>query len=214
MEIIGRLYRIPLVTLREKIDALLHHFGMAAYRYRQAGSLSAGQITRVLLIKAFLTDPKIALLDEPTASLDPDIATEVRSFILQQRKERGLSIIITSHNMEEVGQICDRVLVLQKGKILQEDTPEMLARSVAVTVISFRVTEGLPNAIDLLEKNHWHYFSTDGILKVEIEENLIPTLITELVKGEVRFSHLEIQKPSLEDYFLYISRSTSPYSKD
>src|SRR4029079_10821049 len=98
-------------------------------RHARVSTLSAGQVTRLMLVKAFFTDPKIALLDEPTASLDPDVARDVCAFLLESRKKTGLSILFTSHKMQEVAELCDRVIVLKKGKIIADDLPKNLAKS-------------------------------------------------------------------------------------
>ena len=115
------------LTVAENLDVFGRLYGLAARCARHAArscsrgsasgtcvegsmaGLSAGQTTRVMLAKAFLARPTVALLDEPTASLDPDIADEVRDFVREQRDEEGVSIVFTSHNMDEVAQICDRV---------------------------------------------------------------------------------------------------------
>ncbi len=103
--------------------ALLERMGMADLRNASTRTLSSGQATRLNLTKAFLNDPEVLLLDEPTASLDPDIADRTRTLLKQERATRGLTMIYTSHNMSEVEQLCDRVIFLQKGKILAVDTP-------------------------------------------------------------------------------------------
>ena len=91
-------------------------------------TLATGQLTRLNLTKALLNDPKLLLLDEPTASLDPDIADRTRQLLLKIQKERGLTILYTSHNMMEVEEICDRVIFIQKGKLKDEGTPEELVK--------------------------------------------------------------------------------------
>ena len=96
---------------------------------------------RAILAKAFLTHPRVVLLDEPTAALDPDVALVVRQFILEQRKDHGVSIVFTSHNMAEVSEVCDRVLVLRNGTIIGHDTPESLAASVSKTRLHLMSTQ-------------------------------------------------------------------------
>src|SRR5579872_646757 len=105
LDIYGRLYGLPYGKRLEKIERYLKFFGMWDLRDREVGVLSAGEATRVMLAKAFLADPKIVLLDEPTASLDPDVAYDIRQFILQRQQELGVSFLITSHNMYEVTQV-------------------------------------------------------------------------------------------------------------
>src|SRR5262249_19811384 len=92
--------------------------------------LSLGQQTRLGLCRAFLNEPELVLLDEPTNSLDPDIADKTRRLLLRLRAERGLSMLYTSHNMAEVDQLCDRVLFLHHGRVTPAGTPLEVSRQV------------------------------------------------------------------------------------
>jgi ABC-2 type transport system ATP-binding protein len=121
LRIFADLYDVP--RAREKIDALLETFKLTHRRDQKAGVLSSGEQTRLNLCKALLNDPDLLFLDEPTASLDPDIADLVRTALRSFQKERGLTIVYTSHNMDEVEDLCDRVLFLHKGKKMIEGTP-------------------------------------------------------------------------------------------
>jgi len=132
LRVYSLLYGLKRAEFAKRIQKLLSHFGVWEQRYKTMSELSAGQITRVMLSKAFMPYPKLALLDEPTASLDPDIAHEVRTFIRTQQKEYGTTILYTSHNMNEVAELCKRVLFLKAGKIIAEDSPENLTKSAAV----------------------------------------------------------------------------------
>ena len=109
---------------RQKIDELLELFEISHLKKRVTGQLSSGESTRLNLCKAFLNDPSLLLLDEPTASLDPDIADKVRTQINRLRHERNLSILYTSHNMRDIETICDRIIFLHKGKIIVQGTRE------------------------------------------------------------------------------------------
>lgn len=111
---------------RARIDTLLHEFEADNFRDEQFSQLSAGQKTRANLCKALLNDPDVLLLDEPTASLDPSIAARTRGLLLQIQKERQITILFTSHNMDEVQQMCDRVALLHNGEIYMIDTPANL----------------------------------------------------------------------------------------
>jgi ABC-2 type transport system ATP-binding protein len=104
----------------KKIDELLEYFGVAQLKKETYDDISAGQRTRVNLSKAFLNDPELVLMDEPTASLDPDIVDKVLSMIEHLKKERQLTILYTSHNMSEVERICDSVIFLAHGKIVRQ----------------------------------------------------------------------------------------------
>ncbi len=106
----------------EKIEELLEMLGIHHLRNNITGRLSAGEGTRVNLAKALLNDPELLLLDEPTASLDPDIADKVRKLVRRLQKERSPAILYTSHNMRDIEEVCDRVLFLHQGRILASGT--------------------------------------------------------------------------------------------
>lgn len=180
----AKLYQVE--EPKGRIELLLKQFEMEAYVKEPIRDLSSGQITRVMLAKAFINFPKVLLLDEPTASLDPDIAMGVRSFLLKQQKKYNVSMLFTSHNMPEVAQICDRVIFLRKGKIFAEDTPEGLARTIKTCTVRYKV-EGKET-------------------EVKIKEEEIAAFLNKLAKHGIEYSEISIDKPSLEDYFLEQSR--------
>ena len=172
---------------------------------KETGVLSAGQMTRVMLAKAFISSPRIILLDEPTASLDPDIAHEVRAFILEQQKEEGVSLLVTSHNMDEVTQICNRVLVLKNGEIIANDTPQNLALSVSRARITLN-TDTVEEIISFAQK-HSLAFTTEGkSISLAVEEHEIAQFLIQLAQAGIGYQQISIDKPSLEDYFLSIAR--------
>ncbi|MFA5146932.1 MAG: ABC transporter ATP-binding protein [Candidatus Omnitrophota bacterium] len=124
LNIFGRLYGVR--DLPARIDELLEQFSLRPFRDRKCGVLSSGEQTRAGLAKAMLNRPDLLLLDEPTASLDPATAREVRATI-REYTARGMGgVLWTSHNMYEVGDICDRVLFLSHGRILLEGNPKTL----------------------------------------------------------------------------------------
>jgi ABC-2 type transport system ATP-binding protein len=206
LDIVGRIYGLPHKQRAEQIEGLLKFFRIWDMRERQTGTLSAGQATRVMLVKAFMSDPEIVLLDEPTASLDPDVAHEVRQFILAQSKERNVSILITSHNMDEVAELCDRVLVLKKGVIIADSTPEQLARSTSKVRVHLTVPDGLESAIDYLRSLQIVYTALASNLTIELDEHAIAQFLVSLSERKIIYSHISIDKPSLEDYFLSIAK--------
>jgi len=118
--VFAQIYGVP--NPKEKIAELLELLEVAHLRDRVTGQLSAGESTRVNLCKAFLNDPELLMLDEPTASLDPDIADKVRKVVRKVQAERNIGILYTSHNMRDIEEVCDRVIFLHKGKIVAEGT--------------------------------------------------------------------------------------------
>lgn len=127
LRIFGMLYDVD--DLDGRIAALADDLALHDFLDRPVGRLSAGQKTRAAIAKSLLNDPGLLLLDEPTASLDPDTADWVRARLERQRAEHGCAILLASHNMGEVERLCDRVLMLGNGVIVDDDSPAgLLAR--------------------------------------------------------------------------------------
>jgi ABC-2 type transport system ATP-binding protein len=124
LRIFGMIYRVRALT--ERIDRLLEEFDLLRFRDTKCGVLSSGEQTRVALAKALLNQPRLLLLDEPTASLDPSAAQLVRAKIRELATRDSRGILWTSHNMYEVEEVCDRVLFLSRGRILLEGNPRTL----------------------------------------------------------------------------------------
>ncbi|MGE3991217.1 ABC transporter ATP-binding protein [Pseudorhodoplanes sp.] len=124
LTVFGRLYGVP--DVGQRIRELGAQFDLNAFLDRPTGKLSAGQKTRVSLAKALLNHPEILLLDEPTASLDPDTADWVRAELERYRRERAATILLASHNMAEVERLCDRVIMMKRGEIVDDAPPERL----------------------------------------------------------------------------------------
>jgi ABC-2 type transport system ATP-binding protein len=122
----ARLYGVP--RPEERVEELLREFDVEDLADKMTGSLSSGEQTRLNLCKSLLNDPEILFLDEPTASLDPDIADRVQSALKEFQRRRGLTIIYTSHNMAEVESLCDRVLFIHRGQKVIEGTPDQVRR--------------------------------------------------------------------------------------
>jgi ABC-2 type transport system ATP-binding protein len=121
LDVFARLYRVP--NHKKRIAELLDLFEISDIRDRATGQLSSGESTRVNLCKALLNNPDLLMLDEPTASLDPDIADKVRRIIRDVQREKGMAVLYTSHNMRDVEQVCDRLIFMHHGKILCAGTP-------------------------------------------------------------------------------------------
>ncbi|MBB5351472.1 ABC-2 type transport system ATP-binding protein [Haloferula luteola] len=120
LEIFARLYSVK--PPKPRVSELLGLLGIEHLADRITGQLSAGETTRVNLAKALLNDPDLLLLDEPTASLDPDIADRVRTFVTEIQRQRPRSIVYTSHNMKDIEVLCDRIVFLHEGRILAQGT--------------------------------------------------------------------------------------------
>lgn len=211
LDIYGRLYGLSHSRRLEKIEHYLKFFGMWDLKNREVGVLSAGEATRVMLAKAFLADPKIVLLDEPTAALDPDVAFAIREFVVHQQQQLGVSFLFTSHNMIEVTQVCDRVLFLKRGTIVADNTPEYLAQSIARARIQLRLGDDLERTKQCVQELGLLFTVRDQEkeIDIEVDEHRIAQLLINLASKGIQYSEISIQKPTLEDYFVHVTKEDS-----
>ncbi|MGZ3313447.1 MAG: ABC transporter ATP-binding protein [Caulobacteraceae bacterium] len=126
LRVFGLIYGVK--DLSARIEQLLADYELLEHRKTKAGLLSSGEQTRVTLAKAMLNHPKLLLLDEPTASIDPATARDIRSRIVASAEADGCGVLWTSHNMYEVSEVCDRVMFLSRGRILMDGEPDALVR--------------------------------------------------------------------------------------
>jgi ABC-2 type transport system ATP-binding protein len=124
LTVFGMLYGVP--DLQARIAELGAQLDLTDLLDRPTGKLSSGQKTRVSLAKSLINAPELLLLDEPTASLDPDTADWVRAWLERYRRERNATVLLASHNMAEVERLCERVIIMKRGRIEDDDTPEKL----------------------------------------------------------------------------------------
>jgi len=127
LRVMAKLYSVE--NIPQRIDDVVKKLEMGDIRHKLTRKLSSGQMSRLTLAKAVMTEPKVLFLDEPTASLDPDIANKIKSFLKEYRDAEKLSILYTSHNMREMEEMSDRLIFLQRGKIVAQGTPaEVVSR--------------------------------------------------------------------------------------
>ena len=124
LEVYGRLYDVT--NLKSKIEELTERLRLNEIIYKITGELSSGQKNRVSLAKSIINNPKVLLLDEPTASLDPETGDFVRSFLEDYQSENKASILLASHNMTEVERLCSSVFMMKNGAIIDQDSPKLL----------------------------------------------------------------------------------------
>lgn len=203
--VFANLYRVK--NPKKKIMDLVEYFEIADLLSTLYWDLSSGQKTRVNLIKALLNDPEIILMDEPTASLDPDIADKTLSLIENLNKSRSMSLLYTSHNMEEITRICDRVIFLDHGKIVAEDSPLGLTKRIAKTQLRL-MFDGDKNAVKkyLKEHNQSYVLTNNNFVTINTEEKLIPKIIFGLGEIGIWITDIEVKKPTLEDFFIQMAR--------
>lgn len=205
LKVFAALYEVK--NAKKKIMDLVEYFEIQNLLKQRYWELSSGQKTRINLIKSLLNDPELILMDEPTASLDPDIADKTLSLIETMKKEKNITILYTSHNMDEITRICDEVIFLDHGKIVAHDTPLGLTKHIHVAQlnITFDKNKDLLQKF-LTEEKISYSFHDNHVVKIESEEKDIPKIIFGISKVGIWITSLEVKKPSLDDVFLQIAR--------
>lgn len=202
LSVFANLYEIP--NKQARIKRLLSEFEIEHLKKKSIHMLSAGEMARLLLTKAFINYPKIILLDEPTASLDPDIAVKIREFLRRQQKEYNVSMLFTSHNMSEVEEMCDNIVFLNKGKIIAKDKPENLSKQIPESEVEF-ITKNILKAKKFLGFQKILFVQNKNTFRINIKTKEISGFITSMTNEKIEYEDISINKPNLEDYFLKMS---------
>ncbi len=194
------------LTKYDRIHKLLKEFEAGDLKDKKAATLSSGQLTRVMVVKALLNEPELLLLDEPTSSLDPDIAVKMREILLYIRQDRGLSMLYTSHNMAEIEAMCDRVIFLSHGQIVANDTPAKLTKLIPDH--DLRVTFArLPSDLnEFLSGRRIEANVSDHTVHITTANEYIPKILGEMYGAGFDIKDINIEEPNLEDVFLKIAR--------
>lgn len=195
-------YLYEISDRKKRISQIVEIFKLQELLSSKIQTLSSGQLTRVNLAKALINAPKVLLLDEPTASLDPDTAAYIRDFLQEEQKNSGISIILTSHNMSEVEQLCQRVVFINHGKIVADNTPRNLAKSIKTSHLELRIENKIAGMIDFCKKKNLTHLVKGNYITIDIDEHKIAEILQELTDNNLDYSEISIEKPSLEDFFL------------
>ncbi|MCD6406533.1 ABC transporter ATP-binding protein [Candidatus Aerophobetes bacterium] len=196
----GVSYGISRKKLKRKIDELLCFFEIENIAYRKFDSLSTGEKMRLIFAKALLNEPEILLFDEPTLGLDPQIAVKVRGEIARINRELGTTVLLTSHYMQEVEQLCHRIAFIRKGKIVDVGKVEDLKKRKFSTY-EVVVEVGEIKDADLLRRKGFEIKGKKVRIILSSQGNLGEAL-SFLFKNGYRVLNLEIKRPTLEDYFI------------
>lgn len=212
LKLFGKLCNIPKGALEKRIDKLLRLVHMEKWAKSQIGTFSTGMKQRINVIRALLNVPEILFMDEPTLGLDPQSTSEIREFIKKLNVEDKATIILTTHQMIEADMLCDRVGIIDKGKIVALDTPDNLKRIVAgadMTSVDVNVPnltnemvgslKGLPGIVSVLRKRETH------LLIRAKGEDAFDRIIDIIRQNGGKIGSIKSLEPSLEDVFLHIT---------
>jgi len=207
LKVYGNIYGVK--NLNAKINELLDRFEIVDLANRKLQYLSSGQHTRVTLCKGLINDLELLLLDECTLGLDPDIAEKTRRALQQFQREKQTTIIFTSHNMNEVEELCGRIAFLSKGEILRIDTAAHIKSLIPQQILEIRFQSGTDLNIVRALNGHLHGESTgDLALRFILEdpETQLDALLRQLTQAGGKIADVQITRPTLEDVFIKVAR--------
>ncbi len=212
LDYFGRLYGLARTERRRKADELIHFFEMEQHRRVPFNQLSTGLKQRLALAKSLVNDPRILFLDEPTVGLDPQVSMVVRSRLREMRVQKGLTIVLTTHDMDEAEQLSDRIAFLKDGSFVRTGTAEELKKTIEfqerVTVQGTR----FGTAPDRLRQmpGITLIYEDEGELACEIDsrEDRLRVLLKVLLDAGAIIRGIEISKPSLGDVFVALAKES------
>lgn len=208
----GRLYNIPKEVLNKRIDELLELVQLSKWENSQVGTFSSGMRQRMNVIRALLNMPEVLLLDEPTLGLDPQSSVEVREFIKKINSENKTTIILTTHMMVEADILCDRIGIIDHGKIVALDTSTNLKKLVSgadTTILEMEIANLNPQLISLIESLRCvTSISQDNSTRIKIHaegDEAFDTIIDAIRAEKGKINSIKNLEPTLEDVFLQIT---------
>jgi len=208
----GKLYGIPKETLNERIEELLKLVQLSDWEDSQVGTFSSGMRQRMNVIRALLNMPEVLFLDEPTLGLDPQSSVEVREFVRKINRENKTTIIITTHMMVEADMLCDRLGIIDHGKIVALDTSTNLKKLVSgadTTILGLEIANLTANMIASIQSLKCvNSVSQDNSTHIKVQANggdAFDTIIDTIRAEKGKINSVQNLQPTLEDVFLHIT---------
>jgi ABC-2 type transport system ATP-binding protein len=204
MDFHGRLYRIPTEIRKQRIDELLELVELHERKNDIVKTFSGGMRRRLEIARGLLHHPSVLFLDEPTLGLDPQTRNHLWQYIATLSKEKNISIILTTHYMEEADRLCDRIAIIDHGTIIALDTPENLKNGIGGDIITITTPE-FETASKVLNEpwiNRLEIYNDEVRISLKDAEQHISEIITILNQHQIPVNSVSIHKPTLEDVFL------------
>src|SRR5262249_51064855 len=204
----GRLYGLHGPALRARVDALLERFELTPHLKTEYNELSTGLKQRLAFAKALLNDPEVLFLDEPTLGLDPDVSVRIREQIAGLRRERGTTVILTTHYMREAEELCDTIAFIKGGRILAQGTADQLKRQIRIgEVIQLKLDPAVPERLaELSGVLQMHVRGELVECTVDDSEKRLPEILRWLHEQAVLVRDCEVKEPELEEVFVELAR--------
>jgi ABC-2 type transport system ATP-binding protein len=209
----ARMYHLDKKTRQERVAEVLDLMELKGKENMRISECSGGTQRRFEVARGFLNHPRVLFLDEPTLGLDVQARRALWDYIKLLNEKEGITIVLTTHYMEEADYLCHRVAIIDRGRIVAMDTPEELKRAVALNLISLQITQDSSGRFaDSLKQLGWikKIEARDGSLELSTDggEERIPELIDFADNCGIVISSIKLYKPSLEDTFLHYTGKT------
>ena len=207
----GMLYGLVGKRREEKVEALVDLFNLGDYRNVPFDQLSTGMKQRLSLAKSMLNDPAILFLDEPTSGLDPSVSIHIREMIRSIQKEKGITVLLTTHNMKEAELLCGRIAFLKEGRILAAGTAEQLKRMVRVGELIRIEFKGRIVEEDILHSEGViNYSVSENVCEIMVDdgESRLGPLVATIAQGGVQIKRVTTEQTDLEKVFIEFAKDT------
>ena len=210
MDFHGRLYRLPSDVRNQRIDELLKLVELFDRKDDIVKTFSGGMRRRLEIARGLLHHPSVLFLDEPTLGLDPQTRNHLWQYIATLSREKGITIILTTHYMEEADRLCNRVAIIDHGKIIALDTPGNLKDGIGGDVVTIRSPD-TAKIVEILKEpwiNRMDTHEGEVVISLRNAEQHLSTIVTLIVAQQIPISSISIHKPTLEDVFLSFTGKT------
>jgi len=211
LELHGAMYGMEKETREERINQVIEMVELKNRLHDQVKNYSGGMRRRLEIARGLMHYPKVLFLDEPTVGLDPQTRKHIWEYIKKLRQEHNVTIVLTTHYLDEADGVCDKVAIIDMGKIIALDTPENLKNSLGGDIVSIQ-TDGCEKVKKALNNFAWikeikcHDGKTD--IRLEQSEKKVPTILKETEKNGIEVKSINIRKPTLDDVFLHYTGRT------
>ncbi len=209
MYIHGRLYGLKGGALKSKISELLDFVGLKDFAHRQVKYFSGGMKRRLEIARSLLHEPRVLFLDEPTIGLDPQTRIRIWDYIMRVRKEKNVTVLLTTHYMDEAEELCDRIAIMDKGKVVAEGTAESLKSLIGSEVIYLRFGRGSHIPRRCLEAEFVIKCNMvgDNLMEVIVKDapTAIPKLLELISEEGVEVSEISYRRPTLNEVFIHLT---------
>jgi ABC-2 type transport system ATP-binding protein len=208
LELHARLWGVPPAPAARRIGELVDAVGLAELIGRPVGSYSGGERRRLEIARALVSSPRVLFLDEPTVGLDPRIRHELLDVIAGLRGREGMTIVLTTHYLDEAQRLCDRVAIIHQGAIVGLDRPQALLAGLGREILEFRVNGSAPAALAALRDRgiaRADSFAVGARVTVPLHEHVTTEALTAIESERLHVSEIATRLPTLDDVYLQLT---------